>query len=562
MNEYIKKALKSVLKEESYKKLQDEHRKSVNDRIAREKIRTFHENFRQIMEEHSVYVSGDKTITPIDIKYLNKGNSEGIVCELKFPKGLSKNDLDKTAKSLAQNVFGKCMVFIEDEDGKHIRFSAIKRWHDIKYEPYIDHNGKSLTASQVFVGYNIMLEPVIIDMAQAPHLMITGGSGGGKSKLVEIIISNLAITNKPEDLNFYFLQVAKNDNFKYELLKHCKGCVTASSGKNKLETLKKSLAMLRYIDNELTKRGRLVKDRLGRKSEDLNIHIYNKKFPKEKLPVIQLWVDEAASLYKKTSDKNMNKLIAEAQDIIERVASTGRYIGIYLINVLQRASKEELPREIKINTMNWISFKQVDAGASKVAIGDEVSALGLPQRVFAYKAGTEYVSFAKTPFTMWDINVKKLESQNKIRIDKQEVFDIAYSHWWNPSIDRQEKSIETAKENNKTKLENDALKIATEKINSLEEKLQTISYEKEMKDEVIKKLMEENKNLKKNNKEKIEDNINDDSLLIEETINNINSLEYRNADKQREDVSLNAEENNMDTSPYKSLDLSKLKLKK
>ena len=179
MNEYIKKALKSVLKEESYKKLQDEHRKSVNDRIAREKIRAFHENFRQIMEEHNVYVSGDKTITPIDIKYLNKGNSEGIVCELKFPKGLSKNDLDKTAKSLAQNVFGKCMVFIEDEDGKYIRFSAIKRWHDIKYEPYTEHNGKPLTASQIFVGYNIMLEPVIIDMAQAPHLMITGGSGGG-----------------------------------------------------------------------------------------------------------------------------------------------------------------------------------------------------------------------------------------------------------------------------------------------------------------------------------------------------------------------------------------------
>lgn len=383
-----------------------------------------------------------------------------------------------------------------------------------------------------------------------------------KSKLVEIIISNLAITNKPEDLNFYFLQVAKDDNFRYELLRHCKGCVTASSGKNKLETLKKSLAMLRYIDKELTKRGRLVKDRLGRKSEDLNIHVYNKKFPNEKLPVIQLWVDEAASLYKKTSDKNMNKLIAEAQEIIERVASTGRYIGVYLINVLQRASKEELPREIKINTMNWISFKQVDAGASKVAIGDEVSALGLPQRVFAYKAGTEYVSFAKTPFTMWDINVKKLEAQNKIRIDKQEVFDIAYSHWWNPSIDRQEKSIEEAKENknNKTKIENEALKIATDKINNLEEKLQTISYEKEMKDEVIKKLMEENKNLKMNNmnnNEKTRNNITKDSFF---TMDNIDSLEYKDEDKQSEEVPFNADENN--TSPYKSLDLSKLKLKK
>jgi hypothetical protein len=56
---------------------------------------------------------------------------------------------------------------------------------------------------------------------------------------------------------------------------------------------------------------------------------------------------------------------------------------------MQRASKDELPREIKINSMNWVSFNQKDAGASKVAIGDETSAVGLPQRVFAVVAGGE-----------------------------------------------------------------------------------------------------------------------------------------------------------------------------
>lgn len=579
MNKNIKKVLKSVLKEETYNKLQDNHRQSVRNRKANEKKRDFHQNFREIMEEHKVYVMGDKTITPINIEYLNSGKSEGISCELKFPKGLSMNDLERTTKSLSQNVFGKCMILIEDDDGMHVRFSAIKKWHDTDYTPYLEHEGKKLTASQVFCGYNIMLEPIIIDMASAPHLLITGGSGGGKSKLVEIILTNLALANKPEDLNLYFLQIAKDDNFKFELLKHTKGCVTASSGENKLETLKKSLEMLRHIDTELTERGRLVKDRLGRKSEDINIHIYNKKFPNDKLPVIMLWVDEAASLYKQTSDKVMNKLIKEAQEIIERVASTGRYIGVYLVNVLQRASKEELPREIKINTMNWISFKQVDAGASKVAIGDETSALGLPQRVFAYKAGTEYVGFGKTPFSMWDKNVRSLELQDKIKEDNQAVFNRDYSHWLsycyieeveivddNGSVKRQQESINKAKDIKKTKLSDDALKMATDKINNLEEKLTTIEYEKQMNDEVIKKLMEENKNLKKNvNKDidvEIENTNNDESIIVETTIKNINTIEYVNADKQRTDIVTTAEESNSESSPYKSLDLSALKLKK
>ena len=179
MNSSIKKLLKNILTDEQYKKLQDNHRESVRSRIALEHTRKFHENFRTIMEEHNVYVSGDKTITPVNIKYLNNGNAEGISCELKFPKGLSISDLEKTTKSLSQNVFGKCMVLVEDEDGKHIRFSAIKKWHDIKYEPYLEHNGKKLTASQIFCGYNITLEPIVIDMASNPHLLITGGTGGG-----------------------------------------------------------------------------------------------------------------------------------------------------------------------------------------------------------------------------------------------------------------------------------------------------------------------------------------------------------------------------------------------
>lgn len=562
MNKYVKKALKTVLSEGSYNKLQDSHRQSVRDRIAREKIREFHENFRVIMEEHSIYVSGDRTITPTNIKYLNKEKLEGIVCELRFPKGLSKNDLDKVMKPLTQNVFGKCMVLVEDEEGKHVKFAAIKKWHDVKYNPYLEHEGKQLTASQIFIGYNIMLEPIILDMAHNPHLMITGGTGGGKSKLVEIIISNLAMANEPDDLHFYFLQVAKDDNFKFELLKHCKGCVTASSGKSKMETLTKSLAMLRYIDKIVLERGNLVKDKLGRKSEDLNIHVYNKKFPNEKLPVIQLWVDEAASLYKMTSDKTINKMIKEAQEIIERIASTGRYVGVYLINVLQRASKEELPREIKINTMNWITFKQVDAGASKVAIGDETSALGLPQRVFAYKNGTEYVGFGKTPFTMWDINVKKLESQGKIRVDKQYVFDNAYSHWWNASRNTSYENEELVKTKNKNKIENQALKIATGKINTLEEKVQELSYEIQMNEEVIKRLMDENKELKKNNTSVDGESITNKADVLKDTLDIISSLEYKNADMQREEVSNNIKDNNLESSPYKTLDLSKLKFKK
>lgn len=215
MNKVAKSALKKVFTDEKYKDLQNNHRRTIINKnrakkekvakaeeikkekivkkletkkesnkkaVERRKIKMFHENFREIMEEHNIYVSEDKTVTPYDIELLTAEGAEGVSCNLAFPKGLSPSDLDKTVKSLAQNVYGKCMIFIEDEVGEdtsNVKFSAIKKWHNIKYIPYLKHNGKNLTASQLFCGYNIKGEPIIVDMAKDPHLMITGGSGGG-----------------------------------------------------------------------------------------------------------------------------------------------------------------------------------------------------------------------------------------------------------------------------------------------------------------------------------------------------------------------------------------------
>lgn len=477
--------IKWFLEEDQYERLNK--RRENNKEIARNtsKINEFLSSFRVIMFENGIYDKFDRTITPYDIKVLSRGGADCIICNLKFPDGLSSDDMGRVKSALSQNVYGKCMVFIEDKDNGPVTFSAIKEWHNIPYEILTKHNNKPLSASELFVGYDVKLDPVIINLASYPHMIITGGSGGGKSKLVEIIISNAASCNSPEELNFYFLQTAKDDNFKFELLKHCKGCVTSSSGEDEFEVFENALKMLEYINTEMRRREKLVKTRLGRISEDINIHIYNKKF-KDKMPVIQLWVDEAASLYKKTSDKELNEIIARIKYIIQRIASTGRFIGIYLINVMQRASKDEISREIKINTLNWISFNQVDAAASQVAIGDQKSAVGLPQRVFAYKAGSVNVGFCKTPYTKWDENVQRLKSQGKIRAESEEVFAEAYAHWQGNKKPNEEKA------DFETKIVSVALNKAEENLVLVNEKLSSLEFELKSKDAVIKKLYEEN----------------------------------------------------------------------
>lgn len=371
------------------------------------------------------------------------------------------------------------------------------------------------------------------------------------------MITNLAMANTTDDLELYFVQAAKDDNFKFELLKHCRGCVTSTSGSNKLETYEKIYKMISYLYGELTRREKLVKTGLGRRSEDLNIHVYNKKF-KDKMPVLQLWIDEGASLYKKSGNKEIDKIIAECTYMVERLAAAGRFVGMYVINIMQRASKDEVPREIKINTLNWVSAAQVDKGASKVAIGDEDACIGLPDRVFAYTIGGDKINYFKTPTSHWNKNLEFLEKQNKVRSDESDTtLKMAYSHWLEYEEEVDDPNSPNNYNSNNNKLINQAINDLNKKVIEYEEDISNLKLELNSNAKTITKLTEQNKSLMRivkldNNPTKDPTDYSDEELTDSKNIlKEIKKLEYKTYNKQKNDISnMTIEENQ-----YKEIDL-------
>ena len=511
INKNSKRLVKKVLGDEKYCKLRDKKnemsKKAKDNKKKRQfeanKNRILHdflESWRKIMFEKNICDQFDKTVTPYDMNLISNYGSECINCKLDFPFGKSIDDVKYALPALAQNVFGVnsgCMAYLEEVDsknGKIVTFSVVRKWHN---KPYALPK-KKLTASQLYLGDDINLNPIILDMAKAPHALITGASGSGKSKVVEVIITTLALSNTPEELELYFLQASKDDQFKYELLKHTKGCVVASSCKSEEEKFDRILMMLEYLVEQIDYRGDLVKNKLGRRSEDINIHVYNKSLSKsdknaKKLPVLQLWVDEAATMYKETSDKTLNAKVKRIRELTERISATGRFVGVYIINTLQRASKDELSREVKINTSNWISFKQMDAASSHLAIGDEKSALGLPPRVFAVKDGSSNIRYGKTPFSAWDKAVEMLEKQDKIKEENDAQFLLDYSHWLNLN-DEEDNSVIPI-QNNTSKMVSSELTKMEAKLIEANEKIDSLLIEIKNKDFILKEAQKEIKRL-------------------------------------------------------------------
>ena len=348
----------------------------------------------------------------------------------------------------------------------------------------------------VWVGKDQPMKMREISRVQDKKLVVNNKT---KSKLVEIIISNLAYNNSPDELELYFIQVSKDDNFKFEILKHCKGCVTASTERSSYAVLSQTLNLLRYIDKEIVRRGDIIKNRLGRVTEDLNIKVYNDLKDVKKLPVLMLWVDEAATLYKKRENAEENKLCNEAKEILKRIASTGRFAGVYLVNILQRASKEELEREVKINTNIWVAFSQPDSGGSLVAINDEKAAIGLQPRIFAFRINGGNISYGKTPFSAWSDNVKLLENKGYIRPDNDLKIRENYTHWYK-EIDETEEENTQSKGKGKNKMTKDDFKRLNEKAAKMQEESKASSILIQKLNDTITTLREENHKLSNDNK--------------------------------------------------------------
>lgn len=137
-------------------------------------IRRFEKNFIEILFEKGVYNSLDQTITTYNYRIVDKDGAEAITANLAFPKGLSIDDLNRCTESLRQNLYGKCLIVV-NEDENNVYISAIRKFHSMKYKPV-----KLSHASQMFLGYTIDFKPITVDFSKNPNLLISGSTGSGK----------------------------------------------------------------------------------------------------------------------------------------------------------------------------------------------------------------------------------------------------------------------------------------------------------------------------------------------------------------------------------------------
>lgn len=188
-------------------------------------------------------------------------------------------------------------------------------------------------------------------VAKAPHLIVAGSTGSGKSVGVNYIVTSISWHASKELVEFVFIDPKQLEFMVYK-----------GHPYNKVEPITEpedAIVFLKYMTYEM-------KDRNAKmaKVNAKSIESYNKKAEKqgfEKMKECVIVIDEYADLV---------QVAKEVEDYVKRLAQMGRACGIYILLATQRPSVDVLPGVIKNNMPTRLAYALSSGTDSKVTLDD------------------------------------------------------------------------------------------------------------------------------------------------------------------------------------------------
>ena len=268
------------------------------------------------------------------------------------------------------------------------------------------------------LGKTIGGEPVVVDLARMPHLLIAGTTGSGKSVAINTMILSLLYRLTPEQCRLIMVDPKMLELSVYDGIPHLltpvvtdprKAVVALKWAVREMEERYKKMSKLgvRNIDGYNV---RLAEAKAKGETLSRTVHtgydkesgeaIYEKEeLELEPLPYIVVIVDEMADL-----------MMVAGKDIegaVQRLAQMARAAGIHVILATQRPSVDVITGTIKANFPTRISFQVTSKIDSRTILGEQGAEQLLGQGDMLYMAGGGRISRVHGPFCS-DDEVEKI----------------------------------------------------------------------------------------------------------------------------------------------------------
>lgn len=213
----------------------------------------------------------------------------------------------------------------------------------------------------VGLGRDITGQAHFTNLAKAPHLLIAGATGSGKSVAIHALITSLLYRNGPDTLRLIMVDPKRVELTLYNGIPHLLSPVITDP--------KRAIMALRWAGKEMDRRYNILEQHSVRDIDSYRANIFSKN-PETAapMPYIVIVIDELADI--------MQAYPRELEASIVRLAQMSRAVGIHLILSTQRPSVNVITGLIKANVPARIALQvasQIDsrtiidmAGAEKL----------------------------------------------------------------------------------------------------------------------------------------------------------------------------------------------------
>ena len=220
------------------------------------------------------------------------------------------------------------------------------------------------------LGKDVGGSDMVFDLAGAPHLLVAGATGSGKSVCLNAILAGLLMSRRPDELRLLLVDPKRVEFPAYNNLPHLLVPVVTDA--------KKVAFALRWAIVEMDRRYKLlqaakVRNIVGYNTRDVAqqaelgldvaAHAGNDAALPAKLPYIVVVIDEVADL--------MITVGQEIEQSITRLAQLSRAVGIHLILATQRPSVNVITGTIKANFPGRIAFQVAQKTDSRTILDQQ-----------------------------------------------------------------------------------------------------------------------------------------------------------------------------------------------
>jgi len=296
--------------------------------------------------------------------------------ELQLAEGLRVHKVQSLENDLAVNLKVENVRIVPSIPGKNTMGvelpkmpRQVVRLRDVME---LQPEAESKMALPIYLGKDVSGQPMAVDLAKLPHLLIAGRTGTGKSVCLNSIIVSMLMTRTPEEVRMLMIDPKTVELAPYGSIPHLMHPVVTDMRKAEavlgwaVEKMEERYQLLAAAGvRQLSEYNTLSAKELRRRMKMLDASDEEWEAIPKTLPYIVIIVDEMADLIQ-TAAK-------EVETHIARLAGKSRAVGIHLVLATQKPTVNVVTGLIKSNLPARIAFG-VASKTDSIVVLDQVGA--------------------------------------------------------------------------------------------------------------------------------------------------------------------------------------------